>query len=190
MADKGPNPPSPRPYKVAKHFELIIEDARFDFTIRKEEVAAEAALDGIYVIRSSLAKCEMSAPEAVRSYKAHGLPCSGRSSRSTSSPAHGAPAECSSSPSSRRVRWRSASPPGGSVTECPISDPDLQVEVPTRTRSPGSGALHRRSRGRRAGGGALPACSARRSRPGSGRRTRAPLRPRRACRRLALRRDV
>jgi transposase len=57
-------------YKVAKHFELIIEDTRFDFTIRKEQVAAEAALDGIYVIRTSLAKSEMSAPEAVRSYKA------------------------------------------------------------------------------------------------------------------------
>jgi transposase len=56
-------------YKVAKHFELTIGDARFDFTINKEEVAAEAALDGIYVIRTSLSKKEMTAPEAVRSYK-------------------------------------------------------------------------------------------------------------------------
>jgi len=57
-------------YKVAKHFELTIEDARFDFALREEEIAAEAALDGIYVIRTSLPKQEMSAPEAVRSYKA------------------------------------------------------------------------------------------------------------------------
>jgi hypothetical protein len=57
-------------HKVAKHFELNIEETRFDFTLRKEEIAAEAALDGIYVIRTSLAKSEMSASEAVRSYKA------------------------------------------------------------------------------------------------------------------------
>ena len=57
-------------YKVAKHFELTIEDARFDFALREDEIAAEAALDGIYVIRTSLPKQQMSAPEAVRSYKA------------------------------------------------------------------------------------------------------------------------
>ncbi len=57
-------------YKVAKHYELTIDEARFDFALRKEQVAAEAALDGIYVIRTSLSKTEMSAPEAVRSYKA------------------------------------------------------------------------------------------------------------------------
>jgi transposase len=56
-------------YKVAKHFELTIEDGRFDFALRDEEIAAEAALDGIYVIRTSLSKKEMSAPNAVRSYK-------------------------------------------------------------------------------------------------------------------------
>jgi hypothetical protein len=57
-------------HKVAKHFDLTIEDARFKFALREEEIAAEAALDGIYVIRTSLPKQEMSAPEAVRSYKA------------------------------------------------------------------------------------------------------------------------
>jgi hypothetical protein len=56
-------------YKVAKHFELTIDDAHFDFALRQGEIAAEAALDGIYVIRTSLSKPEMSAPEAVRSYK-------------------------------------------------------------------------------------------------------------------------
>jgi hypothetical protein len=57
-------------HKVAKHFDLTITDARFDFALREEQVAAEAALDGIYVIRTSLTKDEMSGPEAVRSYKA------------------------------------------------------------------------------------------------------------------------
>jgi len=56
-------------YKVAKHFELTIENDRFDFAPREAEIAAEAALDGIYVIRTCLSKKEMSASDAVRSYK-------------------------------------------------------------------------------------------------------------------------
>ncbi len=56
-------------YKVAKHFALAIEDHRLDFQIREEEVAAEAALDGIYVIRTSVAARQMDSEEAVRSYK-------------------------------------------------------------------------------------------------------------------------
>jgi transposase len=57
-------------YKVAKHFALEIKDTWFDFKVLEGEVAAEAALDGIYVIRTSLPKGQMSAPDAVRSYKA------------------------------------------------------------------------------------------------------------------------
>ena len=56
-------------YKVAKHFALTIEDNRFNYTIHVDEVAAEAALDGVYVIRTNVPKQQMSAPEAVRSYK-------------------------------------------------------------------------------------------------------------------------
>ncbi len=56
-------------YKVAKHFKLTIEDDAFSFEIRKNSVTAEAALDGLYVIRTSLAPKEMSAEEAVRTYK-------------------------------------------------------------------------------------------------------------------------
>ncbi len=40
------------------------------YQILESQVAAEAALDGIYVIRTGLPKKQMSAPEAVRSYKA------------------------------------------------------------------------------------------------------------------------
>jgi transposase len=57
-------------YKVAKHFELTIQESRFDFAIRHEQVAAEAALDGIYVIRTNVAEQQMSAPDTVRNYKA------------------------------------------------------------------------------------------------------------------------
>jgi transposase len=57
-------------YKVGKHFELTITDTAVQYQILEPQVAAEAALDGIYVIRTGLPKKQMSAPEAVRSYKA------------------------------------------------------------------------------------------------------------------------
>lgn len=56
-------------YKMAKHLTLVIDDERFDYEIRQDQVAAEAALDGIYVIRTSLPKERISAPDAVRNYK-------------------------------------------------------------------------------------------------------------------------
>ncbi len=57
-------------YKVAKLFALTIEDGRFEFHRLPEQVAAEAALDGIYIIRTSVPKKHMTSAEAVRSYKA------------------------------------------------------------------------------------------------------------------------
>ncbi|MEA3292683.1 MAG: IS1634 family transposase, partial [Pseudomonadota bacterium] len=56
-------------YKMVKHFKLEIEEHQFSFEIDAEKVGAEAALDGIYVIRTSLAD-ELSAADAVRHYKA------------------------------------------------------------------------------------------------------------------------
>ncbi len=56
-------------YKVAKHFKLDIRDDRFDFQIDPDQVAAEAALDGIYVVRTSVAEQTMSRDDTVRSYK-------------------------------------------------------------------------------------------------------------------------
>ena len=56
-------------YKVGKHFKLDIRDDGFDFEIDQDRVAAEAALDGIYVVRTSLAVDRISAEDAVRSYK-------------------------------------------------------------------------------------------------------------------------
>jgi transposase len=57
-------------HKVAKHFELSIEEAALGWTRRQEAIDAEAALDGLYVIRTSLPKQRMEAPDCVRSYKA------------------------------------------------------------------------------------------------------------------------
>jgi transposase len=57
-------------YKVAKHFDLDIGDTAFSFARNAEKIAAEAALDGLYVIRTSLAEDRMTADECVRSYKA------------------------------------------------------------------------------------------------------------------------
>jgi transposase len=56
-------------YKVAKHFTLDIRDDRFDFAVDDNKVAAEAALDGIYVVRTSLSAERMNADDTVRSYK-------------------------------------------------------------------------------------------------------------------------
>ena len=57
-------------YKVGKHFALIIEESSFTFNRLDQQIAAEAALDGLYVIRTSVPKKQMSSAEAVRSYKA------------------------------------------------------------------------------------------------------------------------
>ena len=56
-------------YKVAKHIELAIQDDAFAFEINQARVRQEAALDGLYVIRTSLSDQHLDTDEAVRSYK-------------------------------------------------------------------------------------------------------------------------
>jgi hypothetical protein len=56
-------------YKVAKHFDLTIGEASFAYKINEARVAAEAALDGLYVIRTSVAEADMGDGQAVLSYK-------------------------------------------------------------------------------------------------------------------------
>jgi transposase len=56
-------------YKVAKHFELSIDDNAFNFARKLDAIAAEAALDGIYIIRASVSAAQMDAPSCVRNYK-------------------------------------------------------------------------------------------------------------------------
>jgi transposase len=57
-------------YKVAKHFELSIGEASFSFRRQRDSIAAEAALDGLYIIRTSVPPARMDAADCVRNYKA------------------------------------------------------------------------------------------------------------------------
>ncbi len=56
-------------FKVGKHFKLTIEDDRFSYRRDLSSIAEEAALDGIYVIRTSLKPEELSQHDTVLSYK-------------------------------------------------------------------------------------------------------------------------
>ncbi|MGH2986378.1 MAG: IS1634 family transposase [Solirubrobacterales bacterium] len=56
-------------YKVAKHFELQIADGAFGYERRHEQIEAEAALDGIYVLRTTCPKEELTSQAVVRVYK-------------------------------------------------------------------------------------------------------------------------
>jgi len=55
--------------KVAKHFTLEIQDQAFTFTRKAESIAGEAALDGLYVIRTSVPSSAMDSADCVRHYK-------------------------------------------------------------------------------------------------------------------------
>ncbi len=57
-------------YKVAKHFALTIGETAFSYQRKHDSVAAEAALDGLYLIRTSVSATQMDAAECVRNYKA------------------------------------------------------------------------------------------------------------------------
>jgi transposase len=56
-------------WKVKKHFEIQITDASLKVTRKHAQIEAEAALDGIYILRTSVAASQLSAPDVVRSYK-------------------------------------------------------------------------------------------------------------------------
>jgi transposase len=56
-------------YKMAKHFDLDITDDSFRFTRKDDQIAAEAALDGIYVLRTSLPEPTLGRDDVVGRYK-------------------------------------------------------------------------------------------------------------------------
>src|SRR5208283_2881073 len=60
-------------YKMKKHFDLNITDTAFSFTRKTDAIAAEAATDGIYVVRTSLAEATLGDADTVRSYKSLSL---------------------------------------------------------------------------------------------------------------------
>jgi len=55
--------------KMQKHFELTIEDDSFTYRRLEEKIAEEAALDGLYVVRTSISAQTLSAERTVAAYK-------------------------------------------------------------------------------------------------------------------------
>ena len=56
-------------YKMAKHFHTEITDTAFSFSRDQDAIAAEAALDGIYVLRTSLPADSLDHADVVARYK-------------------------------------------------------------------------------------------------------------------------
>jgi len=56
-------------YKMAKHFQLQIDEGHFGFEVDEKKVAEEALLDGLYVIRTDLPASEVDSAQAVHHYK-------------------------------------------------------------------------------------------------------------------------
>jgi Transposase DDE domain len=56
-------------YKMRKHFDLTITDTSFRFARKTEKIAAEAATDGLYIVRTNLAETVLDDTATVRSYK-------------------------------------------------------------------------------------------------------------------------
>lgn len=64
-------------FKMAKHFELTITNETFGYVRKPEPIEAEAALDGIYVLRTDTAAAELSAARTVETYKRLACPSNG-----------------------------------------------------------------------------------------------------------------
>lgn len=56
-------------FKMAKHFRIEITDHTFSFQRDLANIESEAALDGLYVIRTSVRADQLATEEAVRTYK-------------------------------------------------------------------------------------------------------------------------
>ena len=56
-------------YKMAKHFEFDITETAFAYHRKADAIAAEAALDGLYIERTSVPATELDAEHTVRAYK-------------------------------------------------------------------------------------------------------------------------
>jgi len=56
-------------FKVAKHFRISIEDRSFSYERKREHIEKEAALDGLYIVRTSVPKTTLDSEATVRAYK-------------------------------------------------------------------------------------------------------------------------
>jgi hypothetical protein len=61
--------PALKRYRVKKHFQIQITDDTFTYQRKTEQIDAEAALDGFYVLRTSVSADTLPTAEVVRSYK-------------------------------------------------------------------------------------------------------------------------
>jgi Transposase DDE domain len=61
--------PAVKRYRMKKHFELAITDTSFTFARKTEQITSEAALDGIYVLRTSVPAQTLPTGDIVRAYK-------------------------------------------------------------------------------------------------------------------------
>jgi hypothetical protein len=61
--------PALKRYRVKKHFQIQITDASFTYRRKTEQITSEAALDGFYVLRTSVSAETLQTAEVVRSYK-------------------------------------------------------------------------------------------------------------------------
>jgi hypothetical protein len=61
--------PALKRYRMRKHFETTITDTTFTYTPKTVEIAAEASLDGFYILRTSLTDTALATGDVVRAYK-------------------------------------------------------------------------------------------------------------------------
>jgi DDE family transposase len=61
--------PALKRYRMKKHFEIAITDTSFTFERKIEQITAEAALDGIYVLRTDQGADRLDSADVVRAYK-------------------------------------------------------------------------------------------------------------------------
>jgi Transposase DDE domain len=61
--------PALKRYRMRKHFQTTITDTTFTYTRKTAEIAAEAALDGFYILRTGLTETALGTGDVVRAYK-------------------------------------------------------------------------------------------------------------------------
>jgi hypothetical protein len=61
--------PALKRYRMRKHFQIEITDTTFTYTRDTAAIATEAALDGFYILRTSLTENDLPAEDVVRAYK-------------------------------------------------------------------------------------------------------------------------
>jgi DDE family transposase len=61
--------PALKRWRVGKHFDVQITDTSLTFERKTEQITSEAALDGIYVLRTSVSAETLPSPDVVRAYK-------------------------------------------------------------------------------------------------------------------------